>query len=57
VEQMGTGTKPTKDDTVKINYRGTLLNGREFDSSYKNGAPMDVPGGQASYPVGWRRCS
>ena len=51
VEQMGTGTKPIKDDTVKINYRGTLLNGREFDSSYKNGEPLVYP--VARFIPGW----
>lgn len=51
VEQMGTGPKPTKEDTVKINYRGTLLNGREFDSSYKNGEPLVYP--VARFIPGW----
>ena len=33
----GTGAIPVPTDTVSVNYRGTLLNGREFDSSYKSG--------------------
>jgi FKBP-type peptidyl-prolyl cis-trans isomerase FklB len=37
--QQGTGPKPTASDTVTCNYRGTLLDGTEFDSSYKHGAP------------------
>jgi FKBP-type peptidyl-prolyl cis-trans isomerase FkpA len=37
----GTGATPKPTDTVKVNYRGTLLNGREFDSSYKNGGPAE----------------
>lgn len=41
----GTGPKPTTADTVVCNYRGTLINGKEFDSSYKRGQP-------ASFPVG-----
>ena len=41
----GTGPKPEATDTVKVNYRGTLLDGTEFDSSYKRGQP-------ASFPVG-----
>jgi FKBP-type peptidyl-prolyl cis-trans isomerase len=41
----GTGPKPTASDTVTVNYRGTLVNGKEFDSSYKRGQP-------ASFPVG-----
>src|SRR5215469_6576435 len=41
----GDGPKPTHQDTVTCNYRGTLLDGKEFDSSYKRGQP-------ASFPVG-----
>jgi FKBP-type peptidyl-prolyl cis-trans isomerase FkpA len=37
----GSGTSPTADDTVKANYRGTLIDGAEFDSSYKRGEPID----------------
>jgi len=39
----GTGRKPTATDTVECNYRGTLLDGTEFDSSYKRGAPASFP--------------
>jgi FKBP-type peptidyl-prolyl cis-trans isomerase FklB len=35
----GTGPKPTATDTVSCNYRGTLIDGKEFDSSYKRGQP------------------
>jgi FKBP-type peptidyl-prolyl cis-trans isomerase len=35
----GTGPKPTATDSVSCNYRGTLINGTEFDSSYKRGQP------------------
>jgi FKBP-type peptidyl-prolyl cis-trans isomerase FkpA len=35
----GTGANPVSSDTVKVNYRGTLLDGKEFDSSYKRGTP------------------
>jgi FKBP-type peptidyl-prolyl cis-trans isomerase FklB len=41
--QQGTGPKPTASDTVVCNYRGTLLNGKEFDSSYKRGQPITIP--------------
>jgi len=37
----GTGATPGATDTVSVNYRGTLLNGREFDSSYKSGRPAE----------------
>jgi FKBP-type peptidyl-prolyl cis-trans isomerase FkpA len=35
----GTGTSPTARDLVRVHYRGTLLNGTEFDSSYKRNEP------------------
>ena len=41
----GTGKSPAKEDTVTVNYRGTLIDGTEFDSSYKRGEP-------ATFPVG-----
>jgi FKBP-type peptidyl-prolyl cis-trans isomerase FklB len=41
----GTGPKPTASDSVVCNYRGTLVDGKEFDSSYKRGEP-------ATFPVG-----
>jgi FKBP-type peptidyl-prolyl cis-trans isomerase FklB len=40
---QGTGSKPTSADTVVCNYRGTLINGTEFDSSYKRGQPATFP--------------
>lgn len=39
----GKGPKPTASDTVSCNYRGTLINGKEFDSSYKRGQPASFP--------------
>jgi len=41
IETKGTGKIPTSNDTVACHYRGTLLDGTEFDSSYKRGQPMD----------------
>ena len=43
VLQMGTGPKPGETDTVECNYRGTLLDGKEFDSSYKRGQTVTFP--------------
>jgi len=39
----GTGKTPKATDTVKTHYRGTLINGTEFDSSYKRGEPATFP--------------
>ena len=39
----GTGAKPTASDTVVCNYKGTLIDGTEFDSSYKRGQPATFP--------------
>jgi len=41
--QAGSGPKPTTSDSVTVNYRGTLINGTEFDSSYKRGQPATFP--------------
>jgi FKBP-type peptidyl-prolyl cis-trans isomerase len=37
--KAGAGKKPIETDTVEVNYRGTLINGTEFDSSYRAGKP------------------
>jgi FKBP-type peptidyl-prolyl cis-trans isomerase FkpA len=37
----GTGPSPSATDTVKVNYRGTLVDGTEFDSSYSRGTPAE----------------
>jgi FKBP-type peptidyl-prolyl cis-trans isomerase FklB len=39
----GTGPKPATSDSVVCNYKGTLINGTEFDSSYKRGEPATFP--------------
>jgi FKBP-type peptidyl-prolyl cis-trans isomerase FkpA len=39
----GTGPSPAAEDRVKVHYRGTFADGREFDSSYKRNAPAEFP--------------
>src|SRR5207245_5823403 len=43
VIKEGTGPQPKATDMVTVNYRGTLINGTEFDSSYKRGEPATFP--------------
>jgi FKBP-type peptidyl-prolyl cis-trans isomerase FklB len=43
VLKEGAGPQPKETDTVTVNYRGTLINGTEFDSSYKRGQPATFP--------------
>ena len=43
VLEAGEGPKPSATDTVSVNYRGTLIDGTEFDSSYKRGQPVSFP--------------
>jgi FKBP-type peptidyl-prolyl cis-trans isomerase FklB len=43
VLKEGNGTPPKENDTVVVNYRGTLIDGTEFDSSYKRGQPATFP--------------
>ena len=41
--KAGTGASPAASDTVKVHYRGTFPDGKEFDSSYKRGQPIEFP--------------
>jgi FKBP-type peptidyl-prolyl cis-trans isomerase FklB len=43
IVKQGSGPKPTPDDTVECHYRGTLIDGTEFDSSYKRNQPTSFP--------------
>lgn len=40
VERAGSGASPKDSDTVVVNYKGTLIDGKEFDSSYSRGQPL-----------------
>jgi FKBP-type peptidyl-prolyl cis-trans isomerase len=51
VLKKGDGSNPKQDDKVKVHYRGILLNGTEFDSSYKRGQPSTLRVG--SVIAGW----
>ncbi|MBQ0957990.1 FKBP-type peptidyl-prolyl cis-trans isomerase [Ideonella sp. 4Y11] len=42
----GTGGSPVAADTVRVHYRGTLTDGKEFDSSYSRGQPAEFPLGR-----------
>ena len=50
-EEPADGASPTAEDTVKVHYQGTLINGTEFDSSYARGEPIEFPLGQVI--AGW----
>ncbi len=52
VIKQGKGPKPGKNDTVKVHYKGTLLDGTEFDSSYKRNEPAVFKVGQVI--AGWQ---
>lgn len=41
--KAGTGAQPKVTDTVKVHYVGTLMDGKEFDSSVKRGQPAELP--------------
>ncbi|MFN7572753.1 MAG: FKBP-type peptidyl-prolyl cis-trans isomerase [Betaproteobacteria bacterium] len=43
VVKEGTGRNPTATDTVRVHYKGTFPDGKEFDSSYKRGMPTEFP--------------
>lgn len=42
----GTGASPTAANTVKVHYKGTFPDGKEFDSSYSRGTPIEFPLGR-----------
>ncbi|OGX83994.1 hypothetical protein BEN47_16960 [Hymenobacter lapidarius] len=53
VLKAGTGATPKAGQTVSVNYNGTLLSGKQFDSSDKTGKPIEFPIGQGAVIPGW----
>lgn len=51
IDRAGTGKRPSATDTVKVHYKGQLLNGKVFDSSYERGEPIEFPLNQVI--TGW----
>lgn len=51
--RVGDGASPKPGQTITVNYVGTLENGREFDSSYKRGKPIDFKIGIGKVIKGW----
>lgn len=50
--EKGTGKKPGKNDTVTVDYEGTLVDGKVFDSSYQRGQPATFP--VSGVILGWQ---
>jgi FKBP-type peptidyl-prolyl cis-trans isomerase len=51
--RVGDGPSPQPGQTITVNYVGTLENGKEFDNSYKKGAPVDFRIGVGEVIKGW----
>lgn len=51
--RVGDGASPKPGQTITVNYVGTLENGKEFDSSYKRGKPIDFKIGVGKVIKGW----
>lgn len=52
---VGTGTEAVSGKNIVVNYRGTLMDGTEFDSSYGRGVPFDFDLGAGQVIAGWEQ--
>jgi len=52
---VGTGTEAVAGKHIVVNYKGTLVNGTEFDSSYSRGVPFDFDLGAGQVIAGWEQ--
>lgn len=50
---VGKGSEVKDGDTVSVNYKGTLVDGKEFDNSYKRGQPFEFKVGEGRVIKGW----
>lgn len=53
ITKNSTGATPTAGQTVSVHYAGKLINGEEFDNSFKRGQPIDIPIGVGQVIKGW----
>ncbi|MDR0582738.1 MAG: FKBP-type peptidyl-prolyl cis-trans isomerase [Treponema sp.] len=53
MQKEGTGPKPSAGETVRVNYKGSLLSGRVFDSSDILGRPLEFRAGTGEVIPGW----
>jgi peptidylprolyl isomerase len=53
IQKTGTGRKPAAGNTVRVNYKGSLLSGKVFDSSDIQGRPIEFPAGTGRVIKGW----
>lgn len=53
ITKTSTGANPTPGQTVAVHYAGKLVNGEEFDNSFKRGQPIDIPIGVGQVIKGW----
>jgi len=53
IQKKGTGNKPAPGKTVQVNYKGYFLSGQVFDSSERQGKPLEFPAGVGAVIKGW----